>query len=198
MRSLAFDGSIHTVIFVLAYAAWWVPETIGSIFQRSARRHGTRRDRGSYALLVALLSIGMLLGFGIAVVLRWATIPVLREPLFWLGIICLLAGVVLRWYAIRILGRFFTRDVATQPGQTVVQDGLYRFIRHPAYSGTLLTLLGIGLALGNWLSLLVIMAGGLIGHLYRIRVEEQVLVDTIGTPYQEYMRRTRRLIPYVW
>jgi protein-S-isoprenylcysteine O-methyltransferase Ste14 len=91
-----------------------------------------------------------------------------------------------------VLGRFFTRDVATQTGQTVVQDGPYRFIRHPAYSGTLLTLLGIGLTLGNWLALLVVLIS------YRVRVEEQALVDALGEPYRVYMRGARRFIPFVW
>ena len=89
-------------------------------------------------------------------------------------------------------------DVATQAGQTVVQDGPYRFIRHPAYSGTLLALLGIGLTLGNWLALLVVLGGGVAGHLYRAHVEEQALVAALGEPYRAYMRRTRRFIPFVW
>ena len=61
----------------------------------------------------------------------------------------MVAGVALRWYASYRLGRFFTRDVATQVDQTVVRDGPYRFVRHRSYSGTLLTLRGIGLALDN-------------------------------------------------
>ena len=175
-----------------------MPELLGTFFQRAARRNGTRHDRGSYAVLIGVLWIGLLLGFGIAAFLPWAAILVLRRPLFWLGIAGILVGVALRWYAIRVLGRFFTRDVATQMGQRVVQDGPYRFIRHPAYSGTLLTLLGIGLTLGNWLALLVVLIGGVIGHLYRVHVEEQALVAVLGAPYRAYMRRTCRFIPFVW
>jgi protein-S-isoprenylcysteine O-methyltransferase Ste14 len=198
MRPIFFDQPIESVVFGVACAIWYVPELIGTFLQRAARRNGMRHDRGSYAVLIGVLWGGLLLGFGIAVFLPWAAIPLLRLALFWLGIAGILAGVVLRWYAIRVLGRFFTRDVATQTGQTVVQDGPYRFIRHPAYSGTLLTLLGIGLTLGNWLALLVVLISGVVGHLYRVRVEEQALVDALGEPYRAYMRGTRRFIPFVW
>jgi protein-S-isoprenylcysteine O-methyltransferase Ste14 len=198
MRPIFFDQPIYGAIFGVACAIWYVPELIGTFFQRATRRHGTRHDRGSYAVLVGVLWIGLLLGFGIAAFLPWAAIPFLRLPLFWLGIGGILAGVALRWYAIRVLGRFFTRDVATQIGQTVVQEGPYRFIRHPAYSGTLLTLLGIGLTLGNGLALLVVLIGGVIGHLYRVHVEEQALVTALGEPYRAYMRGARRFIPFVW
>ena len=198
MKPIFFDQPTYRAIFSLACAIWYVPELIGTFFQRSARRQGTRHDRSSYALLVGVLWGGLILGLWAAVFLPWAAIPVLRHTLFWLGIASMLAGVALRWYAIRMLGSFFTRDVATQAGQTVVQGGPYRLIRHPAYSGTLLTLLGIGLTLGNWLALLVVLVGGVSGHLYRITIEEQVLTSALGEPYRAYMRRTHRLIPFVW
>jgi protein-S-isoprenylcysteine O-methyltransferase Ste14 len=198
MRPLFFDQPIYSVTFGVACTIWYVPELLGAFFQRAARRNATRHDRGSYAVLVGVLWMGLLLGFGIAALAPWAAILALRRLLFWLGVAGILAGVAVRWYAIRVLGRFFTRDVATQIGQTVVQDGPYRFIRHPAYSGTLLTLLGIGLTLGNWLALLVVLIGGVLGHLYRVYVEEQALVAALGEPYRAYMRGTRRFIPFIW
>jgi protein-S-isoprenylcysteine O-methyltransferase len=56
-----------------------------------------------------------------------------------------------------ILGRFFTFDVAVQSGQTVVDAGPYRYIRHPSYAGAL-TLVGLGQALGNWAGLFALVA----------------------------------------
>ena len=97
-----------------------------------------------------------------------------------------------------MLGAFFTTTVAVAPEQTVIEAGPYRRIRHPSYTGFLLCLLGLGLTLtNNWLSLLVIMGCALIGFGYRIQVEEAVLQERLGQPYQAYMRRTKRLIPFV-
>jgi len=87
--------------------------------------------------------------------------------------------------------------VAVAPEQTVIETGPYRLIRHPSYTGFLITLLGLGLSSTNWLSLLVLMGCALIGLSYRIHVEERVLKAHLGQRYQEYMRRTKRLIPFV-
>ena len=107
------------------------------------------------------------------------------------------AGIALRLYAIIVLGVFFTTTVAVAAEQTVIEAGPYRLIRHPSYTGFLITLLGLGLSLTNWLSLLVIMGCALLGVSYRIRVEERVLKEHLGQRYQEYMQHTKRLIPFV-
>src|SRR5690242_12156074 len=98
MRPIFFDQPAYAAIFEVACAIWYVPELIGTFFQRAARRQGTGHDRGSYAVLIVVLWIGLILGFGIAAFLPWAAIPVLRPALFWLGIAGILAGVALRWY----------------------------------------------------------------------------------------------------
>ena len=103
----------------------------------------------------------------------------------------------MRLYAIGVLGASFTTAVAVAPEQTVIETGPYRLIRHPSYTGFLITLLGLGLSSTNWLSLLVLMGCALIGLSYRIHVEEHVLQEQLGQRYQEYMRRTKRLIPFV-
>ncbi len=82
-------------------------------------------------------------------------------------------------------------------GQTVIEAGPYRYIRHPSYAGALITVIGLGLALGNWASLLSMVACVAIGYAYRIRVEEAALVAALGQPYREYMSRTARLVPFV-
>jgi protein-S-isoprenylcysteine O-methyltransferase Ste14 len=148
-------------------------------------------------VLLTAMAIGLVLAFWLPSLVPQATITWHRRPLFFVGTALMLLGVALRWYAIRVLGRYFTRNVAVRPGQEVVQAGPYRFIRHPAYSGSLLSYLGIGLALTNWASIIAIMFCTLLGYGYRVRVEEQVLCQALGQPYREYMRHTRRLIPFV-
>lgn len=97
----------------------------------------------------------------------------------------------------RVLGRYFTYQVDVHSGQTVIEAGPYRYIRHPSYAGALITVIGLGLALGNWASLLSMVACVAIGYAYRIRVEEAALVAALGQPYREYMSRTARLVPFV-
>jgi protein-S-isoprenylcysteine O-methyltransferase Ste14 len=92
----------------------------------------------------------------------------------------------------------FTIDVAIVEDHKLVEKGLYGMIRHPAYLGGQVTLLGLGLALENWLSLVILFILPLAAHLYRISVEEKVLVGHFGSAYLEYMKRTKRLIPGVF
>ena len=110
----------------------------------------------------------------------------------------MIAGVGLRWFAIWKLGRYFTRDLAVSLDQQVVQSGPYRLIRHPAYSGTFLTMLGLGLAMTNWASLISLLLCVFLGHFYRVRIEEEALIHYIGQPYIDYMQHTKRFIPLVF
>jgi protein-S-isoprenylcysteine O-methyltransferase Ste14 len=138
------------------------------------------------------------LDFACALLLPSAGMASAARTLFVVGICCVVAGTALRWYAVVTLGRYFTVDVVTQASQPVVDVGPYRYIRHPAYAGLLLALIGLALALGNWAGLLamLLLPGSAFG--YRIAVEEAALLSTLGEPYARYMRRTWRLIPYLF
>jgi protein-S-isoprenylcysteine O-methyltransferase Ste14 len=108
------------------------------------------------------------------------------------------AGVVVRQWSITLLGRYFTVDVRVQSDQTVVDRGPYRWVLHPSYSAMILTFAGMGLALGNWLSLAMLVAVPTAGLIVRIHVEEQTLFDALGEPYRRYAASRRRLIPGLW
>jgi protein-S-isoprenylcysteine O-methyltransferase Ste14 len=116
----------------------------------------------------------------------------------WLGATLAVAGAALRVWSVAVLGRYFTYVVRVSPDQKVVETGPYRLVRHPSYSGAMLMAAGIGLSLRHVWPLLIIVASSLLAYLIRIRVEERALAQGIGEPYRDYMRRTRRLIPYLW
>jgi protein-S-isoprenylcysteine O-methyltransferase Ste14 len=187
-------------IFLAACLIWNVPEMIGALRQtaKASRKEASVQDRGSMGILIGLQWVGLALNFLLAGLFPAAAIPWYRTALFSIGVILILLGVALRWYAIWTLGRYFTRDVAVSADQQVVQSGPYRSIRHPAYSGTFLTMLGVGLAMTNWASLVTLLICVLVGHMYRVSVEEKALIQTIGQPYVEYMHRTRLFIPLVF
>jgi protein-S-isoprenylcysteine O-methyltransferase Ste14 len=179
-----------------AYLVWIVPEAVRSRFRRPGPQVKAN-DRLSGAVLMLCIWSGVFFAWVAGFRFRQFAIPWDRGILFPAGIVLMLAGVAFRWYAIRVLGRFFTVVVAVSPGQTVVEAGPYRWLRHPSYSGAILTLFGFGLVFAHWLSLLFIMAFAVIGYGYRIAVEERVLLAALGEPYRLYMRRTKRIIPFV-
>ena len=97
-----------------------------------------------------------------------------------------------------MLGRFFTIDVRVHAGQTVVERGPYRWVRHPAYTGMIITFVGIGLALGNWASLAVLAAVPAAGLVVRIRLEERALLERLGEPYRRFAATRPHLFPGLW
>jgi len=115
-----------------------------------------------------------------------------------LGEVVAVAGIALRIWAILTLDRFFTFVVGIADDHRVVQHGPYRELRHPGYAGALLALAGVGIAVGNWLSLLLIVVVPALALGIRIIVEETALAAALGVEYQAYAARTARLIPGVW
>jgi protein-S-isoprenylcysteine O-methyltransferase Ste14 len=197
---LIYTNPAAAGLFLVACLIWLVPEAAGTRRQmgKVSRNADLLQDRGSYVMLVGLQWTGLALNFLLAWWLPAAAISWQRTGLFFLGLTIIILGVALRWYAIGVLGRYFTRDVVVSHDQPVIQNGPYRLIRHPTYSGTFLTMLGVGLAVTNWASLISLLICVFLGHMYRVRIEEKALIRTIGQPYSEYMRHTKRFIPWVF
>jgi protein-S-isoprenylcysteine O-methyltransferase Ste14 len=114
------------------------------------------------------------------------------------GLAVMWLGLAIRAWAIVVLGRSFRTTVEIDADQPVVARGPYRWVRHPAYTGVLLLATGYGLAMGNWLSLLITVTVPAVAMLRRIGVEETALVETLGRPYEVYRTRTKRLVPGLW
>lgn len=133
----------------------------------------------------------------IAIMLPVNNIAMLPNWFVYPGILLIAIGILVRQWAIFVLGRFFTLNIGVQKDQKVVDYGPYRYIRHPSYLGMSLTVIGIGAALQSWGGILAILViyGLAIG--YRIRIEEKFLVSELGDDYIRYMKRTKRLIPFV-
>jgi protein-S-isoprenylcysteine O-methyltransferase len=133
-------------------------------------------------------------GVAIGVILR-SLGGTLSAALQYGGVVAMAVGIVFRFWAIRVLGRHFSVRVAIQPEHRLITSGPYRWLRHPCYTGTLLTVMGVPAALGVWP--LTPFAGVLflVGHSYRIRVEERMMAETFGAAYDSYRRRTWRMVP---
>ena len=182
-------------IFWAVFLFCYVPEF--AIIARSRRAPGEKTDRGSTLVIVLAGWIGMFSAFAVAGVPAFI---LHRGQKIWftLGIAALLAGTALRRHCWRVLGNYFTGDVRTASDQPVIQEGAYRWVRHPSYTGGMLMYLGIGLSLTNWLSVLLVTGMGLAAYLYRVRVEERALLRQMGVTYEDYMRRTKRFVPFVF
>lgn len=168
------------------------------IIRTLVRHEGKRADRGTHLLSAGCVVVGVGVAFVLAATIGGASFGDLRWPGYVLGLALLAAGLSLRWWSIRTLGRSFTVDVRTRAGQTVVDSGPYRWLRHPSYSGLLLVCVGIGLALGNAAALACAIVIPLSGLIARIHTEERVLLNELGEPYRLFAQGRARLIPGLW
>jgi protein-S-isoprenylcysteine O-methyltransferase Ste14 len=116
----------------------------------------------------------------------------------WAGVVLMGLSLVLRVWANRTLGAFYTRTLRTVEGQPVVQAGPYRIIRHPGYLGIILMWTGAGLAVMNWMATLVVLGSMVATYHYRMNAEEAMLLEAQGEAYRAYQSRTWRLIPFVY
>jgi protein-S-isoprenylcysteine O-methyltransferase Ste14 len=177
----------HSMLLALVSVVWVGLEIVVAIVTGGT----SSKDRWSFRVLWALLVVGIFTASALKSNLRMPD----SEAMFWVGIALILIGIAIRAAAILTLRRYFTVQVTIQDSHELIDRGLYRYLRHPSYTGALVSFIGLGFAFGSWVSLAIIVVAALIGFGYRIRVEEQALVSHFGNRYREYAARTRRLIP---
>jgi len=193
VKPLAAQGEAAADLVWACAAAWSVFELVLAI----RAGPGGGRDRSFIVLTLSVLG-GLALGVAAS---RGAQGLALPGPGWWpvaVGITVFVLGLCFRAWAFHVLGRFFKFTVVVQPDHEVVDTGPYRLIRHPSYTGLLTAELGLGIALGTWLSIPACLLPPLIAFTVRLLTEERVLARELGEPYRAYMARTRRLIPGVW
>ncbi len=113
------------------------------------------------------------------------------------GYFLLLLGVSLVIIARLTLRKFYSETVQNRKDQQLITCGIYRFIRHPIYLGTLLFAFSAPIIVRSILGFLIMLL--LVPMIIRrIRLEEKLLTEKFGQHYMEYARKTKRFIPYVY
>lgn len=185
--------------FASTLSAFYVVSEIGLGIVKRARGGESRlADQGSLAFLWIVIGCSMLFAFSLKYSMPQFDFQSLAATATVVGAALFVAGLAFRWYAIFYLGRFFTVNVAIASDHRLIDGGPYRYVRHPSYSGALVAFLGLGLCLGNWLSIAVVAVPIYLVFLWRMRVEEAALLQGLGDQYRAYMDRTKRLIPCVY
>ena len=158
---------------------------------------GIREDRSNRWVLSVITVIGLVNAWLPAYTDRRDFWTMDGEPLRWAGVFLLAAGGALRIWPVYVLGNRFSGLVAIQPGHTLVTTGVYGTIRHPSYLGLLINSVGWSLAFRSGAGLL--MTALLIPPLVaRMNSEEKLLAEQFNGEYDEYRKRTSRLIPVVY
>jgi protein-S-isoprenylcysteine O-methyltransferase Ste14 len=113
------------------------------------------------------------------------------------GLILSCMGILLRVVARKTLGKYFSSRLRISEEHKLIKNGIYKYIRHPAYLGSLLFSIGVPML---FLSLYgtLLMLGLFPLFLYRIRIEERMLIEKFGAKYRKYMEKTKKIIPFIY
>ena len=184
-------GAVITIYLGIAALLVWAGFELAFRSPGEASRwRGDIRDRASTPLLV--------LGFAAAAILPAALGGVEFASVgqvAWAGVVLCVLGLVLRAWAMRMLGVSYTRTLRTASNQQLVTGGPYRWVRHPGYAGSIAVWVGAALAFHSWLAPAVVFILMMLAYGWRIRSEEQMLSDHFGEVYRNYAAHTSRLVP---
>jgi len=110
----------------------------------------------------------------------------------------IVTGIGFREWAIITLSRYFSMNLQVKADQKVVDTGPYLLIRHPSYAGLIVSTLGVALAMGSLVGFALVLVLQFCTLTNRMLVEEEILSEQLGEPYTRYMKRTKRVIPFVF
>lgn len=179
------------IFFIISEMLIWAFTYFNGEKQSGKSKKG---DKDSYLMLVA--------GFVSIVVLnplcRKKLNIMLPEVFAWIGSFMILAGVIIRTTSVWTLRKFFTLSVKVNSDQKIIDTGMYKYIRHPAYTGSILSLLGTSLSFTNLIGLIltIVILGSI--YSYRIKVEEKIMEKSFGECYVKYEKNTWRIVPFIW
>jgi protein-S-isoprenylcysteine O-methyltransferase Ste14 len=183
-------------LFTIICSIWLISEIVLNRVFRSGENDKKNADKNSLdhiwltIILAACLSI---------IIFSYSIVPIFSNSKYRvIGLLLIIIGMTIRFIAVFTLGKMFTVDVTIRKDHKVRKDGIYRCLRHPSYAGSLLSFIGFGLHLNNWLSLFVITIPMFIVFIMRIKIEENLLVSQFGSDYTEYKKGSYRLIPFIY
>jgi len=184
------------IIFISIWSIWFISEILVNRLLRSGKNDLKYQDKGSIKIIWITIGFANSLGVIISIFSNFHISNLLI--LSYLGLILIMAGMLIRFISIWSLGKLFTVDVTVRDNHKIKKDGAYKIIRHPSYFGSLLSFFGFGLSLNNWISLVIISIPVAVAMLYRIKIEEKLLIDQFGTDYLDYMKKSYRLVPWIY
>jgi len=173
-----------------------ISEIALGLFMR-AKSDAKSEDKGSLRILWIVILASLFLAYRATHWFPALTISNINIS-YPIGVLMFFSGLILRWFSIIYLGRFFTVNVAIAKDHRVIDTGPYRYIRHPSYTGALMAFTGFALCLSNIAAIFIILVPVTIAFLHRIGIEEAALGNALGVAYLDYCKRSKRLLPFIY
>ncbi|MGU5952072.1 methyltransferase family protein [Klebsiella pneumoniae] len=178
-----------TVTFII-YTLWVLGEKFISI--RDEKKSNGEKDQGTVVIYASARLLN-LLSCMISVVLLGITSSVLQIII---GSVLIITGAIIRYIAIKRLGKFYSHLIDIKKDHYIITDGIYAYLRHPAYTGMLISTIGLTTTCFSWLSASTLFFGLIPAIYFRMKIEERNLALVPG--YAEYQNKTKKIIPFLY
>jgi protein-S-isoprenylcysteine O-methyltransferase Ste14 len=189
---------ICTAILIVVSSTWGILEAYLILRDRGRPKARATLDAGTRHYNFLAMTLSPIVAAIVTAIPGVNALGLESSWLFGFGTAIMLLGLGLRIWSVAVLGQYFRTTIELNENQKVVQAGPYRYIRHPSYTGLILTCIGYGLALQNIVSFVFAVTFPTIVLLHRIKVEEATLARGMGAEYVLYQKRTKKLIPSIW
>jgi protein-S-isoprenylcysteine O-methyltransferase Ste14 len=202
---VAISETLHVAqraVFYVVIVCWWLFALTFWLRKRPPRAQEAKRDRTSLIGLCLQAVAYFVVGFYPLQHGQFSPIASGSRGVEWLlAVLTMAIAIASVWLvnaAARRLGKQWALAARLVEGHTLIQDGPYRIVRNPIYTGMFGMLLATGLAAGRWIPILVAIVLFAAGTYIRIRSEERLLRQAFGSEFEQYARNVPALIPGIY
>jgi len=167
--------------------------------QRKQEKMSERRVTNQEIFILILLFLGGFVTPLIYALTNWLDFANYTLPAWagWLGVLLLATGVLIFWRAHADLGLNWSPSLEIREKHELITRGIYGVIRHPMYASQWLVAMATPLLLQNWIAGFLNLLVFIPFYLMRVKAEEQMMLDSFGAQYQEYMKKTGSVLPRI-
>lgn len=182
--------AVFNLLIAILWLSFWLYWLVSAIGKKKVIKRVNSGQRFTFILFVIIiLALSHLQYFHVQPFTN-------NKIILALGVILCALGLGFAIWARIHLGKNWNIEPSIQEGHELVTSGPYKWIRHPIYTGILFAFLGSTLA-GNSVSLAIFIVICII-FIWRVKTEEDIMMQLFPQQYSDYKKRTKALIPFIW
>jgi protein-S-isoprenylcysteine O-methyltransferase Ste14 len=190
-----FPSAFMQNLFAISLLIWSLIEF--RVLRKDKSKRPKKQDIKSISLFSVLIIIFTIFSFKIFH-MQVGTIPVQYDWLYWIGLSLMYLGIILRHYCVYLMGSQYVATLRVNEKPKLITQGPFGLIRHPCYTGFIVALWGASITMLNYVFVVFLMMASLILFLIQIKIEEKQLIIYFGKEYEEYIKSTKKLFPYIF
>ncbi len=173
--------------------------TIGRILSSTHRKVNKKKSvkqifLDQTALVVSIIPI---VGISLPIIEYYFVKDTVNPIISGIGALTILSGFIISFFANKEIGENWSASIEKDSSQKLITSGIYSYVRHPLYFSGIIIFMGTIIYFQSWWSSTVLLPCFLLIN-WRLKYEEDNLILLFGNEYREYMRKTKKIIPFLY